>query len=140
MLFTFTYYHRIIECSGLEGTIKIIFFQPICHGQCLLPSTQPGFSKPHPTWLWILSGIRKPQFLWSTCFSASNTTWCLPINGFLCVIQAIKGYLFAFYAQSFHLFKYITILLLMIEFRYLSHKIINAAAACHLWKSFSTSM
>ena len=39
--------HRTIEWFGLEGTSKIIWFQPPCHQQGLLP---PGCSELHPTW------------------------------------------------------------------------------------------
>ena len=40
-------YHRIIEWFVLEGTLKIIWFQPPCHEQGHLP---PGCSELHPTW------------------------------------------------------------------------------------------
>jgi len=36
----FSYFHRIIEWFGLEGTLKIIWFQPPCHEQGHLPPDQ----------------------------------------------------------------------------------------------------
>jgi len=49
-------HRRIIEWFGLEGTLKIIWFQPSCHGQGHLPpaqgaqsSIQPGLEHFHHT-------------------------------------------------------------------------------------------
>jgi len=42
--------HRIIEWFGLEGTLKIILFQPPCHGQGPLPPDQ-GAQSPVQTGL-----------------------------------------------------------------------------------------
>ena len=40
--------HRIIEWFGLEGTLKIIWFQPPCHGQGHLPLDQVAQSPIQP--------------------------------------------------------------------------------------------
>ena len=40
--------HRIIEWFGLEGTLKIIWFQAICHGQGHLPVDQVAQSPIQP--------------------------------------------------------------------------------------------
>ncbi|KAK4827689.1 hypothetical protein QYF61_020823 [Mycteria americana] len=40
--------HRIIEWFGLEGTLKIIFFQPTCHGPGHLPLDQVAQSPIQP--------------------------------------------------------------------------------------------
>lgn len=58
-----SYSHTITECLGLEGTSKIIQFQPPCSGQ------GPGGSKPHPLWPWTLPGMMYPPLLWATCAS-----------------------------------------------------------------------
>lgn len=39
---------RLISWFGLEGTLKMILFQPFCH--CREPCTRPDCSKPYPTW------------------------------------------------------------------------------------------
>jgi len=41
-------YHRIIEWFGLEGTLKIIWFQPPCHKQGHLPLDQVAQSSIQP--------------------------------------------------------------------------------------------
>jgi len=40
--------HRIIEWFGLEGTLKIIWFQPSCHEQGHLPLAQVAQSSIQP--------------------------------------------------------------------------------------------
>jgi len=40
--------HRITEWFGLEGTLKIIWFQPRCHGQGHLPPDQIAQSSIQP--------------------------------------------------------------------------------------------
>jgi len=40
--------HRIVEWSGLEGTFKIIWFQPPCHEQGCLPLSQVAQSSIQP--------------------------------------------------------------------------------------------
>jgi len=40
-LYSLTYIHRITEWFGLEETLKIIWFQPLCHEQGHLPLDNP---------------------------------------------------------------------------------------------------
>ena len=55
-------FHRLIEWFWLEGTLKIILFQPPCHGQGPLPPHQ-GTPSPVQTWPWTLPGRGRPQLL-----------------------------------------------------------------------------
>jgi len=48
-------FHRIVEQFGLEGTLKIISFQPPCHGQGPLPPVQ-GAPSPIQPGLFDLAG------------------------------------------------------------------------------------
>jgi len=41
-------WQKELNCR-LEGTLKIIYFQPFCHGHCCPPTSQ-GCRGPHPTW------------------------------------------------------------------------------------------
>lgn len=55
---------RIIKWFSLEGTLKIILFQPACHGQEPLPLSQVAPSCP-----WAFPGMG--QLLWTICARAS---------------------------------------------------------------------
>ena len=46
--YKYTLLHRIIEWFGLEGTLKITYFQPLCHGQGHLPLDQVAQSPVQP--------------------------------------------------------------------------------------------
>ena len=60
--------HRIVEWFGLEGPLKIIWFQPLCHGQGHLPLDQVSQSPIQPS---TLPGRGQPQLLWACCSSVS---------------------------------------------------------------------
>ena len=70
--FSSVWNHRIIEWFGLEGTLKIIWFQPPWAGTS---STRPGCSELHPAWSWTLPGRGYPQLLWATWDSVSPRSW-----------------------------------------------------------------
>ena len=51
---------RIIEWLRLEGTLKILQFQP-------LPPTSSGCPEPHPTWPWAPPGMGHPHSSGQLC-------------------------------------------------------------------------
>ena len=66
--------HRIIQWFGLEGTLKLIWFQTPLPWAGTSP-TRPGCSELHPTWPWALPGRGQPQLLWATWASVSPPSW-----------------------------------------------------------------
>ena len=68
--------HRIIGCFGLEGTIRGHLAQHPRSGlRAGTSSTRPACSEPRPTWLWMFLGMGSPLPLWTTCSSASPSSW-----------------------------------------------------------------
>lgn len=63
---------RIIEWLRLEGTLKVIWFQPLCHGQghILLRAhpAGPARTKEQNTMMWIVCFLYMPKILKSELF------------------------------------------------------------------------
>lgn len=64
-------YQRILECSGVEGTLKLIWFHS--------PFTSPGCSKPQMQQKVLLFSLPASRFLLcAPCQRAHYGGWCVP--------------------------------------------------------------